>query len=234
MVPRLALGLTTNGGMARRRATRLLVCSSSGAPISVPHHSGSLRDAAVIALLFGCACLYGWFFYFRRQRDRSEGQLARSIEALPVTRLVDLSPGGLVAVTGRVVDGLRTKLSPVASPWVPAEPIEVHHHLIIDDGSGRTLRIGRGEVGKFNVGDIVFAVGTLEGAVAEEPYRSVDTHLCLVRGDGLFLVAVGTRDDVLRRFREPQEPRDRTDRVILVLGVALVFFGALGALVASR
>jgi hypothetical protein len=135
---------------------------------------------------------------WRAHPFRRHGQLIR---ALPLTAVGDASPGEQIAVSGRVVRG---------DPVPEGDPGLVTGQLVLDDGSGPLLEIGRaGEqriTERFALGDLVFAVGELEApAHPADPFRSTGALARLVPGaGGLFLATRGPRDEACATLAESE------------------------------
>lgn len=217
------------------------------APFRVPP-GGSLRTLLLtwlsMGFLVGCGCLYVYFFGRRlpalqRGAASREGEptakTLRLVESLPLTRLADVQPGSLVAVSGKVIGGRRIPpaggAEAIESPWVASPPAEVHRYLVLEDGSGATLQVGRKEVGTFRVGDQVFAVGKVEGRAGDAPYRSATSEPVLLPGDGVFIVLRGTKAEALDELRKRPTNGSRAPLILLAVGILLVVGCALGALI---
>jgi hypothetical protein len=146
----------------------------------------------------------------------------RLLTDLPITPASAAVPGELIAVSGRVEGG-----SPVTDST--AEAPLVMHHLLLDDGSGTRIHVGRpGSTyirKRFAIGDLVFAIGQVERSDhIGHPFRNAEPSIRLLPGaDELLFVARCPRDQACAAlFEEEANRRARRRNVRFLIPAALI------------
>jgi hypothetical protein len=171
--------------------------------------------------------LWEWTGKLCRFRLHPWRRYGRLIADLPLTPASAAVHGDVIAVCGRIERGAPVEGNETAALLVTG-------HLILEDGSGSRIQIGReGEAlvaERFAVGDLIFAMGQVERPEhAGHPFRETELLTRLIpAASGLFLVMRGPRDEACAMlFGDEASLRRDVMSADLLVRPALLLFGAL-------